>query len=435
MSSRKKPSEAISPERTSGAGSNEFLQPSTEKSAVRSSARVLANRARTDGALEAALQITPIDLNAISGDPIVSSPPPAVSKSNVTYTPVSTRSFTSSAISAAAAPLRVSPEARALLSVLNQTQQTSPAVTLVSSAEAFAQAMTSRNRASAISAKPTPNASDQSKLIQPEVLPELPLHTNPAAQLQHSIAAAVAATQPPVDRLQDAQNVVDQSAHWAAMARQLRAQASLTAAEQLQLSLLGELQELQQQHARQVELAQRERAAHLVELQQSLGKSRTTPIVVQSQSPTHMVPVTHTINTQGAAPSQVLARPPPPIQQARLQPARLQAMQAPAPKVSWLSDAQQASRAAAVVKQESQQREQQLYEAHQRLLAEEAQDQAIIKAANSARPFSTLTSNLRSAINFLNLASNADTLLRDRTNSDWLPSPTTKSSCASRVIK
>jgi hypothetical protein len=404
MSSRKKSSAAISPEHTSGAGSNEFLQPSTGKSAVRSSTRVLANRARTDGALAAALEITPINLSDAAGDPIDASPPPAVSKSDVTYTPVSSRSFTSSALSAAVAPMRVSPEARALLSVLNQTRQSSPAATLVpSSAQAFAQAMNSRYKASAIQpvlpAEPASNVNTH----QPALQPELPLHATPAAQLQHSIAAAVAATQPPVDELQDAQNVVGQSAHWAAMERQLRAQASLTPAEQVQLSLLGDLQQLQQQHARQVELAQRERAVHLVELQQALGKSRATPILIPSQSPSHMVPATHKVNAQGA-PMPALHTPPhmvpvshtvtaqdaptlaPPqsttLQQSRLQPARLKGIQAPQPKaVSWLTAAQDVSKATAKIKLEKQKEEQQQYDAQRRIHADDAQDQAIIKAA------------------------------------------------------
>jgi hypothetical protein len=236
--------------------------------------------------------------------------------------------------------------------------------------------------------------------------PEMPLHTAADAQLQHSIASAVAATQPPVDELQDTQNVVGQLAHWSSLERQLRAKATLNPAEELQLSLLVDLQKLQQEQAKQIDQAQRDRAATLVALQQSLGSS-AHPIYVPSQSPSHLMPASQPIIRQAdlqgppqPASSHAAVRATP-NQQTRLHSARLQKLQdsqprAPVPKVSWLLEAQNVSRTAAQVKLEQERHEQQQYAIQQSLLAEDAQDQAIIKAAmqRSEQRRALLTSNV-----------------------------------------
>jgi hypothetical protein len=155
--------------------------------------------------------------------------------------------------------------------------------------------------------------------------------------------------------------------------------------------LLKDLQSLHQRNLEQnrlFEQAQIQHAAELVALQKSLGLSASRPIIVPSRSPFRNAQATTATpeHPEHPSPNDTPHVPTPHLPPAHGQLDRPQAPQPPAahhraPKVTWLTDVQNVSRAAAQVIADSQRHEQRRYDAHQRLLAEDAQDQAIIKAA------------------------------------------------------
>jgi hypothetical protein len=215
---------------------------------------------------------------------------------------------------------------------------------------------------------------------------------------------------PPVGQLQlPADTSHDQSTHWFALQRDLQTRAgSLTPAEELQLRLLQDLQRMHHQQleqAKQVDSEKRQHSAlqdEVLKLRKALG-SASNPVPVPSQSPAgHQVhvdshpqvdrlsvpphPAKSGYSTTAAAPTTAAA-----THQSHYQPARLQALNAQSrptvprttvpQRVTWLSEAQQISQQKSRETLNIQRQEQIAYTAQQNLLAEEAQDLAIIKAA------------------------------------------------------
>ena len=445
------------PDSSARTGSNPIVNASSRSSeqptpsnATRRSDRQQELRRRTDEAV--AVMANAIALDGI--DEIVASPPPQVARSTGAQTPAQLSSkktqppaLTSPSTLDILKQLRESPRMQSILSAIRPASSTLPEKILrLTSHDAPDSPARSPGHSptSNLQKRQQPNPSKNSTSDAPEAhvpdslsssssatTPADTLFSSATAQLQHSVATAVAATMPPVGQLQLIDTSHGQSAHWLKLQQDLSRKQSLSPAEELQRLLLRDLQALHQQQveqARQMEQRQIAQAAEILALRKELGASKSNPVIVQSHSPTHVGPAQaasaghphssvattaeHALqhqqvsaHVQSSAPHTSLgdsaSRPvtvhsQPPAASVRFASPTLQQLRVPAakastlhrqslppvpPKETWLSEAQRLSTKQAQVKYEAQQQEQIEYAEHQRLLAEEAQDQAIIRAA------------------------------------------------------
>ena len=417
----------------------------TPSNATRRSDRQLELRRRTDEAV--AVMANAIALDGI--DEIVASPPPQVARSTGAQTPAPLSSkktqppaSTSPSTLDILKQLRDSPRMQSILSAIRPASSTLPEKTSrLASLDAPDGPARSPGHSptSNLQKRQQPNpsnngASDTPEAHVPDTLPSSSSATNPAdtlfssatAQLQHSVATAVAATMPPVGQLQLIDTSHGQSAHWLKLQQDLSRKQSLSPAEELQQLLLRDLQALHQQQveqARQMEQQQLAQAAEILALRKELGASKSNPVIVPSHSPAQAASAGHphslvattaehalqhqqvsahvqssaphtSLGNSASRPVTVHSQPPaagvrfasPTLQQLRVPAAKASTLHRPSlppvpPKETWLSEAQRLSTKQAQVKYEAQQQEQIAYAEHQRLLAEEAQDQAIIRAA------------------------------------------------------
>jgi hypothetical protein len=349
--------------------------------------------------------------SSADAETIETSPPQRASRTKLAYTPVASKSRSkpiqdnSHLTLNLTSGLRASPEARALLhevqaSLALRSHPSDPERPSLASASDYADKAQGH---------PSPRISrDQDDH-------EMPLHTSAAAQLQHIIASAVHATSTPVNQLQHPASTDKQLAHWRQLQFDLTSRLNtLSPAEQLHLHLIKELQDLHQQaleDRRHLDIIQRQHAADLIALRDSLGASASRPLTTGDASE----PLTLTRQTSASQPILILSQSPhnsgqlqrdmqPTIHrttsttllpQGPLNPAMPQNAKSPQParartdsrhaqanKVTWLTAVQDISRTASQLKLQAQKQEQALYDTQQRLLAADAQDQAVIQAAS-----------------------------------------------------
>jgi hypothetical protein len=212
--------------------------------------------------------------------------------------------------------------------------------------------------------------------------PELPILSD-AARLQRdvsfSVASAVAAAPIPVSAPVSLRSNSAQLTHWIQLFSELSARSSLSPAEELHLHLVTELLAMYQdsiERSRALDHTYMAQASALLHSMQA-GNSASRPIVIPSQSPATMrvTPAEHRMVT----PSTQLAPQRVPLPDNG--PQRSLSNTDPQQTHTWLAPAQEVSRHSATVKLEREAQERRLYKQQQTLLAEQAQDKAIVKAA------------------------------------------------------
>jgi hypothetical protein len=217
-------------------------------------------------------------------------------------------------------------------------------------------------------------------------LGEMPLHTSAAARLQHDIAQAVAQSATmhpnPVSQPVSFRNNPAQLTHWRQLFSDLsNRRHNLNSAEELHLHLVSELLTMHQESVERSRALDRTHMGQAALLLDGLrpGTTASQPIVIPSQSPavTLAAPATRTPDD---SPTNRLASHPPlrtATRQHETLPGSTQTQQTAR---TWMAPAQEAGQHADRVKQEHLHQERQLYKAEQSLLAEDAQDKAILKA-------------------------------------------------------
>jgi hypothetical protein len=218
-------------------------------------------------------------------------------------------------------------------------------------------------------------------------LGEMPLHTSPAARLQHDIAQAVAQSAimhpNPVSKPVSFRSNPAQLTHWRQLFSDLSSRRhNLEPAEELHLHFVSELLTMHQESVERSHALDRthmEQAALLLDGLRP-GATASRPIVIPSQSPDP----NSAAQATGTPDDSVSNRPAsqPPLHAAIRQRDTLGgSTQTQQTARTWMAPAQEAGLHADRVKQEHLRQEQQLYKAKQALLAEDAQDLAILRAA------------------------------------------------------
>jgi hypothetical protein len=225
-----------------------------------------------------------------------------------------------------------------------------------------------------------PGADRPARLADHRSDPE-PLHTSAAARLQHDIAQAVAISATmypePVGQPVSFSRNPAQLTYWKELFSELSGRrSSLTPAQELHLHLVTELLCLHQEsveRGRVLDRAHMQKAAEIIDAI-TPGTHASRPIVVPSQSP-----ALHSASQRNSVARQPTSAPPASQHTQRV----TQHTQRVTDRMAhtWLAPAQQAGIDAERAKHEQQRQDRQLYRHQQALLAEDAQDVAILKAA------------------------------------------------------